>query len=213
MSSMECPEEATRDEWQVDLEREMRISSLAMRYRSGERSVLGELHAELEPFIRCSLRTHTARGASLPAGVDPEDLFQQAFVALAEAVLAWEPGRRANFVPYFLGSFPWRIDHYLRSQTPSRRTSRFHLFSTPHDLLMERVAGRPGSDGRDWDGALACGELLRALPEACRRVVRLHLFDGLPFAEVGRVMGISRSTAHETYGRAVVMMRTLLDGD
>lgn len=209
---MECLEEETgSDGRQFDLEREMRISSLAIRYRLGERPVLGKLYAEMEPFIRGALRPHVVGPRSLPSGVDPEDLYQQAYVALAEAVLDWDPARRDNFVPYFLRSFPWRIDHYLRSQTPSRRTVRFQMISAPHDQLMERIAGNPGPDGRDWDDVLVCAELLEGMPESCRRVVRLHLFHGLPFAEVGKIMGISRSTAHETFGRALAMMKALLD--
>ena len=209
---MEWPEEETgSDGRRVDLEREMRISSLAVRYRLGDRSVLGKLYAELEPFIRGTLRLHVAGPRSLPSGLDPEDLYQQAYVALAEAVLDWNPARRDNFVLYFLRSFPWRIDHYLRSQTPSRRTARFRVFSAPHDRLMERIAGNPGPDGRDWDGMLMCDELLRGMPEAYQRAVRLHLFHGLPFAEVGKIMGVSRSAAHETFGRAIALMKTLLN--
>jgi RNA polymerase sigma factor (sigma-70 family) len=208
---MECPEEEPGDGDQIDLEQERRISSLAMRYRLGERSVLSELYAGLEPFIHSSIRRRVVGPRLLPPSVDQGDLYQQAYVALAEAVLEWDPGRRRNFVPYFLRSFPWRIDHYLRSQTPSRRTARFQMLSTPHDELMESLAGRPGLDGRDWDGALACEDLLRRVPRSDRQVVRLHLFNGLPFAEVGKVMGISRSAAHEAFARAMALMRKLVD--
>jgi RNA polymerase sigma factor (sigma-70 family) len=208
---MECPEEEPGDGDQIDLEQERRISSLAMRYRLGERSVLSELYAGLEPFIHSSIRRRVVGPRLLPPSVDQGDLYQQAYVALAEAVLEWDPGRRRNFVPYFLRSFPWRIDHYLRSQTPSRRTARFQMLSTPHDELMESLAGRPGLDGRDWDGALECEDLLRRVPRSDRQVVRLHLFNGLPFAEVGKIMGISRSAAHEAFARAMALMRKLLD--
>ena len=209
---MECPEEKTRsDGARFDLEGEMRISSLAMRYRSGERPVLGELYAGLEPFIHSILRQHAQGPRSLPPGVDPEDLYQQAYVVLAELALDWQPARRDNFVPYFLRSFPWRIDHYLRSQTPSRRTARFQLLSAPHDQLMERIAGNPGSDGRDWDAVLVCSELLDSIPESYRQVVRLHIFQGLPFAQVGKRMGIGHSAAHEAFGRAITLLRSMLD--
>ena len=209
---MECREEEGRGNTrQVDLEGEMRISSLAVRYRLGERSVLGELYGEMEPFIRSTLGPYAAGLRSLPPEIDPEDMYQQAYVVLAEAVLDWDPARRGNFVLYFLRSFPWRIDHYLRSQTPARRTARFQMLSAPHDRLMERIAGTPGLDGRDWDDVLACDELLREMPEAYQRVVQLHLFHGLPFAEVGKMMGIGRSAAHETFGRAITLIKVLLD--
>ncbi len=193
-------------------EREEGISRLALRYRSGDRAALGELHAALEPAIRAFLRPHLIACRSLPPGVEPEDLFQQSYVALAEAALEWEADQHDNFVPYFLRSFPWRIDRYLRSQTPSRRSTRLRLYSVPHDLLMEQIGDRAGMDGRDWDEVLGCAEVLRGLPRPHSQVVRLHLYHGLPFAEVGRVLGISRSSAHELFGRAIPLMRSMLAG-
>lgn len=193
-------------------EREERVSLLALRYRSGERAVLGELYAELEPFVRGFLRHHLSVSHSLPLGVGAEDLYQQAYVELAETALGWDPDRRDNFMPYFLRSFPWRIDRYLRSQTPRRRTARFQLYSVPHDTLMEQMAGAAGPDGRDWDDALACAELVRELPGLYGRVVRLRLYHGLPFAEVAGALGISRSAAHEAFGRAISLSRSFLEG-
>ena len=165
----------------LTLDREKEITALALRYRSGTRTVLGELHSHLEGFIIGSLRRYLFTSRSLAAGLEPQDLRQQAYVALAETVLGWHPERSSNFVPYFLRSFPWRIDRYLRSQTPSRRTARFQLRSVPHDLLLQRMDGMAGLDGRDWDVALACSELMSGLPEAYARVVALHIRRGLSF--------------------------------
>jgi len=191
-------------------ERERRISSLALRYRSGDRAVLGELYAELEPLIRSFLRPHLSAPRSLPIGVEPEDLWQEAHVALAETALEWRPERLDNFVPYFSRSFPWRIDHYLRRQMPPRRTARFQLISVPHDSLMESMEGMVGPDGRDWDDALACSELLSSLPPQYARIVRLHFYHGLSFAEVAEATGISRSAAHEAFGRALSLLRSAI---
>lgn len=193
-------------------EREERVSLLALRYRSGDRAALGELYTELEPLVRRFLRPHLSAPRSLPLGMEVEDLYQQAYVALAEAVLEWEPDRRDNFVPYFLRSFPWRIDRYLRSQTPSRRTRRFQLRSVPHDTLVEQMAGVAGPDGRDWDDVLGCAELVRGLPRLYGQVVSLHLYRGLSFAEVAETVGISRSAAHEAFGRAISLARSSLAG-
>jgi len=188
----------------------MEISRLALRYRSGDRSALGELFSRLEAAVWGVLWRHLSPPRSLPPGMDPEDLSQQAYVALAEAVLEWDAERHDNFMPYFLRSFPWRIDRYLRSQTPSRRSARFRLYSVSHDLLMERMAGVRGIDGREWDDALVCGEVMQGLPRLYGRVVSLHLHQGLSFAEVGEALGISRSAAHEAFGRAIALSKSLL---
>ena len=208
----EAPRTGSQQELLARRERERRVSSLALRYRSGERAVLGELYAELEPMVRGFLRTHISGRGSLPSGVDAEDLCQQSYVVLAETVLEWEPERRDNFMPYFFSSFPWRLDRYLRSQTPLRRTARFQLRSVSHDSLVEQMAGAVGLDGREWDDVLGCAELLRALPGLHGRVVELYLYHGLSFAEVGDALGISRSAAHRAFGRAISLLRSLLDG-
>jgi len=100
-------------------EREERISRLALRYRSGDRAALGDLYAAVEPLVHHFLRAHLSDPRSLPCGVEPADLYQQAYVALADTALEWHSERRDNFMPYFFHSFPWRIDHYLKTQTPA----------------------------------------------------------------------------------------------
>ncbi|MGE5618805.1 MAG: sigma-70 family RNA polymerase sigma factor [Sphingomonadaceae bacterium] len=212
MDGRDLPEQGAEERDPRQREREMAVTALAHRYRAGDRSALGELYTQLEPLVRAFLRPHLAPHRSLPPGLEAADLFQQSYVALAEAALEWEPLRRDNFMPYFLRSFPWRIDRYLRSQTPSRRTARFRLNSVSHDLLMEQVADTAGPDGRDWDDELLCADLLRGLPRTYDRVVRLHLYHGLPFAKVAEALGISRSAAHEAFRRALVLARSSLSG-
>ncbi len=211
-SGLQVQQEEEAGGSQGQREREARVSLLALRYRSGDRAALGLLYAELEPFIQGILRRHLSGHRSLPPAMEPEDLLQQSYLELAETVLEWEPDRRDNFMPYLLRSFPWRVDRYLRSQTPRRRSARFQLYSVPHDLLMERMADAPGLDGREWDDALVCGELLQGMPVLYSRVVRLHLYQGLPFAEVAERLGISRSAAHEDFGRAIAMAKKALAG-
>ncbi len=209
---MACPDEVERPGGhRADLEREIRISALALRYRSGERAVLGDLYAELAPAIFGAIRPYVAGASRLPIGIELADLFQQAYVELAGAVHDWDPARSANFLPYFLRSFPWRIRHYVRSQTPGRQASSCRFLSAPHDLLMLWLGARPGHDGRDWDGALASEEMLRGLPSLQQQVVRLRVLGGFSFAEIGRRIGVGRSTAHETFQRAIMSLRSTLD--
>jgi RNA polymerase sigma factor (sigma-70 family) len=191
------------------MEKDGRIASLALRYQRGERKLLGELYRELEISIHCILRTLISGGVPLPPSMEAEDLYQQSYVALAEIVLKWKPDRNSNFTAYFLASFPWRMGRYLRMQSPTRRTSRIQLHSVPHDQLLERLADVQGADGREWDGALGCAELLEELHGLDCRIVRLHLFHGLPFAQVSKIVGISRSEAHRRYGKAILRLRAL----
>jgi RNA polymerase sigma factor (sigma-70 family) len=190
------------------MEREDEIAALVLRYRAGERDLLGELHARLEPAIRGFLGRYRSHRHPLPPGIEEQDLHQQAYVELAEAALEWQPARGGSFISYFLSSFPWRIDRYLRAHTPSRRTVRFQIRSVPHDQLLEGLNAVAGLDGRDWDGALAGAELMEGLPGQYALVVRLRLGHGLSFREIGCATGTSRSAAHETFGRAVSLLRS-----
>lgn len=193
------------------MEKDGRVASLALRYRLGEREALGELYDELKASIHSALQSLLLERSPLPPGLETEDLYQQSYVALAEIVLDWKPDQNDNFIAYFLSSFPWRMDRYLRTLTPSRRASRIQLYSVPHDDLVERMVGTRGVDGREWDDVLGCAELISGLSGLDGRVVRLHLYHGLSFAQVSKILGISRSESHRIYGRAILRLRALLD--
>lgn len=193
------------------MEKDGRVTSLALRYRLGERETLGELYGELETSIRHFIRTILNGRNPLPPGLDVEDLYQQSYVTLAEIVLMWDPDRNDNFIAYFLASFPWRMGRYLRMQSPTQRAARIQLYSVPHDCLVEQMAACQGVDGREWDDLLGVDELLAELPRLDAQVVRLHLYHGLSFAQVSVMLGVSRSEAHRRYGRAIARLRALLD--
>ncbi len=203
-------EKCDHGEQRRDREPARLVSNLALRYRSGDNAALAELHAELEDLLRAFLRPYLSPSGPLPPTIEASDLSQQAVVALAEAVLEWRPERCDNFLPYLIRSFPWRIQRYVSRQWPSGGSPHVQVFSLPHDLLIRQMAEVVGRDGRDWDGDLICGELLEALPALSGRVLGLHLFRGLSFAEVSRVLGISRSRAHEVFQRAISLLRSAL---
>ncbi len=191
------------------LDEDGRVTALALRCRGGEQGALGDLYGALESLVRgCLRRYRSGRGRPLPTTVEPEDLWQQAYLLVAEAVAEWEPGR-GGFVPYFLGSFPWRVQRYLRSQTPLLRSARYQFRTVPHDELVGQMDRTAGLDGREWAEALGLAELTSELPGLDGEVVRLHLYHGLPFAEVARALGISRSAAHRAFVRGIACLRGL----
>lgn len=186
------------------------VTALALRYRQGEHKVLGDLYDELEILVRNFIRSRLLGQDTLPPGLGAEDLYQQSYVALAEAVLEWEPDRCGNFMPYFLSSFPWRMDRYLRQQKSLRRTTHIQLCSMPHDELVALATTAIGVDGRDWDDIILCSDLMGKLPTLDRQVVQLHLFHGLSFTQVGKTLGINRSATYRVYVRAILQLKSLL---
>lgn len=209
---MECRQE----DWNPDAEardfREERITRLALCCRSGARHALEGLYEELKIEIHEFLGRHLLLRPELPVGLDVQDLFQQAYVELAEMALGWQPERLGSFLPYFRGSFRWRIGHYLRSQNPSRRSAHLRIVSVPHDALVRHAGDMAGLDGRSWGEVLALEELVRALPEPSREAVRLRIYEQLPASEVARRLGLSRSAAHRAFSRGLELLRSALAG-
>ena len=73
-------------------------------------------------------------------------------------------------------------------------------------------APAPGSVvSRNEDEARIRAAVAR-LPEEYRRVIQLRTWDGLPFAEVGQVMGRTEDAARMLWGRAIEWLRTELGG-
>ena len=187
-----------------------KATGLVRRYRQGERAALGELYDELAGLVRAFIQTRLLGLGSLPVGLEVDDLYQQSYIFLAEAVEEWEPSRCDSFVAYFLVNLRWRMERYLRQQTSLRRSTRIRLSSVPHDYIVKAVAERIGVDGREWDGEILCSDLMGALPTLDREVVRLHLFRGLTFVQIGDELGISRSACHRAYSRAIVQLKKVL---
>lgn len=55
--------------------------------------------------------------------------------------------------------------------------------------------------------------VIEAMPRRPREVFRLARIEGLSFAEIGRVLGISRQTVHEHMARALLDIQAAADGE
>lgn len=55
--------------------------------------------------------------------------------------------------------------------------------------------------------------VIEAMPKRPREVFRLARVEGLSFAEIGRVLGISRQTVHEHMARALLDIQAAADGE
>lgn len=69
--------------------------------------------------------------------------------------------------------------------------------------------GVEGSGSESLDPTVAEAELA-ALPLQQREVIVAHLWGGLTFEQIGRVMGTSSSTAHRLYATGVAALRVRL---
>lgn len=175
-------------------------SRLALAYQRGDISVLPALHASLGRVLGPSLRRFWAKGG-LPPSIEPADVAQQAWLMLAELAEQWQP-RGGSFGAYVRVSLPWMLLRWAARLRPERRAG-VALLSAELAEVQRELERQGGDDGREWDERLAWEEVLAQLDQAERRVLALHLERELPFDEVARELGQSRSAIFRLYRRAL----------
>jgi RNA polymerase sigma-70 factor (ECF subfamily) len=158
----------------------------------------------------------------LAARLDPSDVVQE---ALADAGRKLHQYARDRPLPFY----PW-----LRRLAAERLAlaHRRHIRVARRSVRLERAGGHDDFDGSDVllvDRLVASGttptgnvrrdELrqrvrtaLEALGGADREVLILRYLEGLPFAEVAVVLGITENAAKVRHFRALERMRDRMDG-
>jgi DNA-directed RNA polymerase specialized sigma24 family protein len=181
------------------------INRLARRYQNGDRAALAGLHAAVAPVLRSALRRSVWRG--LPGALQLADLDQQSWLILATLAERWEPRQGVDFAAYVGCTFPWALARYLRSQSPERRAQGCQVFSRAHERVVAALEEAADTDGRDWDEALYCGELLREIEPRARAALWLHAVECRSFSDVAEQLGVPRGTAYDLYCRAIATAR------
>jgi RNA polymerase sigma-70 factor (ECF subfamily) len=176
--------------------REVDEEGLMEAYVAGDAGAFERLFRSLGPSIHGFFVRAVGRGATA------EDLLQTTFLKIHAARGAWRRGERVR---------PWAFTIAARVRVDwLRRQGRAEA-----ELDGDGVASPgPGGDPRD---AVMAGEragrvraALEALPEPRRVVVHLHRFEGLSFAEIGEILGISEEAARVRAFRAYAELRLLL---
>ena len=165
-------------------------------YVAGDADAFERLFRTLAPSIHAFFVRSVGRGAVA------EDLLQTTFLKLHAARATWRRGERLR---------PWvftiaarvRLD-WLRKQGRAQAE------------LEDDAAADPERRGDPSDAVLAqerserVRSALDSLPEPQRIVVHLHRFEGLSFAEIGAVLGISEGAAKLRAFRAYGQLRVHL---
>jgi len=127
---------------------------------------------------------------------DADDAVQEAFIELA----------RQTCLPQDAAAWLYRVvrNKALSRQRAAGRRQR-------HEEAAADCRGDwfqpPATEG--LDGATAAAAL-ESLPTEQREVIVAHLWGGLSFTEIGRLMGSSDSTAHRRYVAALAALRERL---
>jgi len=167
-------------------------------YVAGDPGAFQRLFRELAPSL------HSFFSRTVADAATAEDLLQTTFLKLHGARATWRRGEPLR---------PWvftiaarvRVD-WLRRH--GRRGAEEELDG--ETLAAPDGAGDPGQALLGKQRAERVREALDRLPEPQRLVVHLHRFEGLGFAEIGKVLGITEGAAKIRAFRAYAQLRSLL---
>ena len=165
-------------------------------YVAGDAGAFERLFRSLGPSIHAFFVRSVGRGATA------EDLLQTTFLKIHAARGTWRRGERVR---------PWAFTIAARVRVDwLRRQGRAEA-----EIEGDGVAA-PGPRDDPRDAAIASERAARvrlalaSIPEPARVVVHLHRLEGLSFAEIGAILGISEGAARVRAFRAYAALRTLL---
>jgi RNA polymerase sigma-70 factor (ECF subfamily) len=171
--------------------------ALMEAYVEGDADAFQGLFASLAPAVHGFF----VRAVSDRSAVD--DLTQTTFLKVHAARRLWRRGERVR---------PWVFTIAARVRVDWLR-ARGRAVADPLEDAAADAAVPPVDPGAEIDLRRRDERVraaLDALPESQRIVVHLHRFEGLGFADIGRILGISEGAARVRAFRANEELRTRL---
>ena len=190
----------------ADRETTARANALALAYQAGQSEALPALFDLLRPLLRASLQRYAVGSLGLPPSIDKEDLQQQSWIILDALARRWSPDG-GDFPAYVRSTFLWELWRYVRSLSPGKRARTVRVDNVQHDVLLDRIGDRAGTDGRRWDDQLIAAEMLNELDEMARRAFLLHLMEDRSFEDVAHALRLTLAGAYRAYRRALDQLR------
>lgn len=179
-----------------------KANSAIEKHRCSSADAVTNFYREHADQLTAHLRKNFGNGPP-----DPKDITQQAFQKLIE---------RGNLETIAnLKAFVWRTARNLVLEFKRTSTVR-----SKYDFEVEQIYFPLKSEDSTPESILLARDQLKSIncvlakmPEKRRRAVILHRIEGLSVAEVGRRLGISRSTAaqHVAHGIADLDLFFLTD--
>jgi RNA polymerase sigma-70 factor (ECF subfamily) len=171
--------------------------ALMEAYVAGDAGAFERLFRSLAPSLRAFFTRSVGQGAVA------EDLVQTTFLRLHAARRSWRTGERLR---------PWAFTIAARVRVDWHRSR-----GRPEQELDEAEGVADPDPAADPAEAIVTEEraervraALDRLPEPQRVVVHLHRLEGMTFAEIGRVLGISEGAAKLRAFRAYAQLRSHL---
>jgi DNA-directed RNA polymerase specialized sigma24 family protein len=189
-----------------DAEVTARANMLAQALQQGQAEMLAGLADVFQPLMQLAMRRYQGRSLSLPSALDLDDLRQQCWLILESLARRWDPAG-GDFPAYVRTALPWELWRFVKAQSPSRRARTVRVDNVQHDILMDRLEDRPGTDGRQWDDQLIAAEMLNDLDPIARWVFLLHLLEDRSFIDVAKALRLTQTSTYRAYRRALDQLR------
>ncbi|HUK67088.1 MAG TPA: sigma-70 family RNA polymerase sigma factor [Anaeromyxobacteraceae bacterium] len=167
-----------------------------LAYLGGDALAFERLFRALAPSLMAFFM-RSAKNAAVA-----EDLLQTTFLKLHGARGSWRPGERLR---------PWVFAIAARTRIDwLRRHGRVEELAEEEDLASAPDPADPREGLLERERGERVRAALERLSEPQRMVVHLHRFEGLSFAEIGLILGISEGAAKLRAFRAYGQLRGLL---
>lgn len=203
----------------------MSNEELARRIQAGERELLPVLWEQVERFIGMKAGRLYSRlqGRCDACGCTVDDLMQAGFLALLEAVSAFDPGRGYQFLSWL--SYPLRNqwNALLNLRTERQRGDPLNSAGSLDELVSEEgetargelvpdpAASEAFDDAinREWLRQLreAEEEALQEIPEESAEVIRGRYFEGLNYEQISARMEVEQKQARNIHEKALRQLR------
>ena len=128
-----------------------------------------------------------------------EEIVQEVFLCVWERRAGWDV--RTSVRSYLLTAVRNAALSYLRHERVVRRRR------AEVRAIHETVAASPEARALEAETVVAVQQAIGRLPDRCRLVFTLHREQGLTYAEVAEVLGISPRTVEVQIGRALKSLR------
>lgn len=176
------------------------ITTLLAQARNGEPQRLSAVFEALYPELRRLAAARVGHESTL----SPTGLVHELYLRLATGADMPVADRR-HFFAAAAQSMRWILVDHARRRSADKRGGGLAAITLDERLLL-------ASDDADTE-VLALNEALDALEQINpqqRKVVELHYFAGLGFAEIAELLEISERTAHREWERARAFLHALL---
>lgn len=167
-------------------------SDLVPRLRAGEEAALSEAYHRFAAGLLTLAFRLTGHGD------DAEDVVQELFIGLPEALATYE--ERGQF------------EGWLRRIVIRRALMRLRTRRTRGEVSIDLAAAHAGSHSPSLTiSADALAAALARLPEEQRAVVVFKVIEGYSHEEIAELLGIRRNASEVRLHRALVRLRALLE--